>query len=207
MPDHEEPVPEEPDSYPITVRFHYHRPNGDYEGWNGWIWDNDGISQVNPPYDLVEENGEMIATVKLKPGTCQVGYIFRLGMWVDRDIYEDQFVDITGIISGTVDVYVESGVKGHTVVLADDVISGYIPMTGRILPNREQIMVRMSSAMTDRVVDENTFEVYCNGEKLAVTKIMNVNQYYYLNVSEELVPGIYTVSIDGIDISINFDGI
>jgi pullulanase len=128
-------------------------------------------------------------------------------MWVDRDIYEDQFVDITGIISGTVDVYVESGIKGHTVVLADDVISGYIPMTGRILPNREQIMVRMSSAMTDRVVDENTFEVYCNGEKLAVTKIMNVNQYYYLNVSEELVPGIYTVSIDGIDISINFDGI
>ena len=31
----------------ITVRIHYHRPEGDYEGWELWAWDLDGKSDVN----------------------------------------------------------------------------------------------------------------------------------------------------------------
>ena len=30
----------------ITIRIHYHRPDGDYEGWELWAWDLDGNYEV-----------------------------------------------------------------------------------------------------------------------------------------------------------------
>ena len=47
----------------ITLRLHYHREDGQYTNENGpwemWFWDPDAISDLNPPYSFVEENGEM----------------------------------------------------------------------------------------------------------------------------------------------------
>jgi hypothetical protein len=70
----------------ITVRLHYHREDGQYTNENGpwemWFWDPDAISDMNPPYQFVEENGEMVATIKLKTGTTNVGFIVRNGDFV-----------------------------------------------------------------------------------------------------------------------------
>ena len=192
-------IPEEdPSQYPITLRIHYHRPDGDYEDWELWCWDPEGISLIDPPYALVEEDGEMIATIPVKAGTREVGYLVRLGEWEDKDIYEDQFIDITGVLSGTVDVYIESGVEGHTVVYDADVITGYTIVSARYNAVRGELAVRMSQPITDYTVDTDTFTVTGDQGTIAVSKVIPVSSTYYLTLEEELAPGTYTVSFEGL---------
>ena len=90
----------------ITLRLHYSREDGEYEGWEMWFWDNAAVpsTPLDPPYQFEEIDGEMICTVPLNPGTMEIGYIVRFGDWVAKDIEEDQFIDITGVLGGTVDV-------------------------------------------------------------------------------------------------------
>ena len=120
------------------------------------------------PYDLVEENGEMIATVKLKPGTCQVGYIFRLGTWVDRDIYEDQFVDITGIISGTAD---QTAVKAMKLT-----ISGMIPVVGGILADASETILISAGVMKNAVDIYGLFAIVA----VAIGPFLSIGVQYLL---------------------------
>ena len=114
----------------VTIRIHYHRPDGDYEGWELWSWDLDGNYEVSgslasdgtptnaPPYKLEPSGDEVVATITVPTGTMRVGYIIRYGEWKGKDNDSspgandgyDQFINITGILSGTVDFYIESGV-------------------------------------------------------------------------------------------------
>ena len=96
----------------ITVRLHYHREDGNYEGWEMWFWDLDGISSLNPPYAFEDIDGEKVATIQVKPGTTRIGYIVRQPDWT-KDVEHDQFINITGVLAGTVDFYVESGVASQ----------------------------------------------------------------------------------------------
>ena len=41
-----------------------------------------------------------------------------------KDVDEDQFIDISEMVSGTVDIYVESGVEGYTKEYGDDAVTG-----------------------------------------------------------------------------------
>ena len=179
----------------ITIRLHYHREDGLYtdpetsSNWEMWFWDPAGITTLEPPYQFVEENGEMIATVVVKPGTTSVGYIVRLGEWLDKDIQEDQFIDITGILGGTLDFYVESGVKGGDLVKGDDVVEGVvITDTGYKASNRDgvpEITVMMSSKL-DYKPDLSTFKVSNADGPIEVTSIRDAGQYCFLTLAEPL---------------------
>ncbi len=105
----------------VVLKLHYHRPDGDYTDWSVWFW-NVGAEGVDIPF--AEENGEQVATFPVKPGVTSVGYIVKLPGWAAKDVNKDQFIDVAAYVSGTVHVYVESGVEGHTVVLGDDVVTG-----------------------------------------------------------------------------------
>ena len=105
----------------VVIKLHYHRPDGVYTDWSVWFW-NLGAEGVDVPF--AEENGEQVATFQVKPGTTSVGYIVKLPGWAAKDVNKDQFIDVAAYVSGTVHVYVESGVEGHTVVLGDDVVTG-----------------------------------------------------------------------------------
>ena len=182
-------IPALADSDTITIRLHYHREDGNYEGWEMWFWDDDGISSLAPPYQFEEVDGDMIATVQVKTGTCKVGYIVRQGNWVSKDIEHDQFINITGVLSGTVDFYVESGkatqpkadaiptrealeemviqyngADQNVLVLGEDVVTGVV-ITNSVYSSKNrdgypQIQIQLSSKLADDyVVDENTFVI------------------------------------------------
>ena len=99
---------------PIMIRFHYIRPDRDYEGWNLWVWDHAPVpsTDLEPPYPFEVVGDEAICTFYVNSGTDEVGYIVRYGEWEEKDIEEDQFIDLSGVRSGTVDFYVQSGEKG-----------------------------------------------------------------------------------------------
>ena len=103
----------------ITIRFHYIRPDRDYEGWNLWVWDHAPVpsTDLEPPYPFEVVGDEAICTFYVNSGTDEVGYIVRYGEWEEKDIEEDQFIDLSGVLSGTVDFYVQSGEKGGDLVL------------------------------------------------------------------------------------------
>ena len=104
----------------LTLRLHYHREDGDYDGWDAWLWE-DG--EDGGAYDFEEEDGEMVATKELTPGTTSVGFIIRTKDWA-KDVDEDQFIDISEMVSGVVDIYVESGVEGYTKEYGEDAVVG-----------------------------------------------------------------------------------
>ena len=197
----------------ITIRLHYHREDGLYTdpetsaNWEMWFWDPAGITTLEPPYQFEEVDGEMIATVVVKPGTTSVGYIVRLGEWVDKDIQEDQFIDITGILGGTLDFYVESGVKGGELVKGDDVTEGVvITDTDYKASNRDgqpEVTIMLSSKL-DYEPDLSTFVVSNKDGALEVTNVRNAGQYWFLTLAEplDLARG-YNITFEGRDYAIN----
>ena len=167
----------------ITVKFHYHRDDGNYEGWDMWIWDPDGTSEIATPTELKEESGEMVATVSVKTGTTRLGYIVRYGgnEWV-KDIAEDQFIEIAGVLSGTIHAYIKSGVKGCEVKFGDDVEEGITVVASRYTTADGRIQIKLSKALES--ADLSTFGIRNASTKIDVTELKLVGQYVYLTVGE-----------------------
>ena len=215
-------VPALADDDGITIRLHYDRSEAEdpsYEGWNMWFWDYDGITSLEPPYEFEEIDGEMIATIKVKTGTTKVGYIVRQGEWVAKDVDYDQFINLTGILSGTVDFYVKSGkgsqsgngvelmpsvedlIAGGYMVLGDDVTQGVVVTEAKYkTSNRDgnpEVTVMVSSKL-DYEVDLNTFKVSNKDAEVAVTKIVALGSNYFLTLAEplDLARG-YNVTFEG----------
>ena len=105
----------------VVIKLHYHRPDGDYTDWSVWFWN---FGQEGTDIPFAEENGEMVATFPVASGVTSVGFIVKLPNWAAKDVNEDQFIDVASYLSGTIHVYVESGVKGYELILGDDVVSG-----------------------------------------------------------------------------------
>ena len=103
----------------LVIKLHYNRPDGNYENWSVWFWAPTGVA-----VQFAEEDGEMVATYEVEAGATNVGYIVRLGDWEKKDVDKDQFIDVAAYKSGTLHVYVESGVEGHKVVEGSDVTMG-----------------------------------------------------------------------------------
>lgn len=104
----------------LKLRLHYHRDDGAYDGWMVWFW---AEGQEGADYPFAEEDGDMVATMDVQAGTTSVGFIVKTSDWT-KDVDADQFIDISEMVSGTVDVYVESGVEGYTKEYGDDAVTG-----------------------------------------------------------------------------------
>lgn len=104
----------------LKLRLHYHRDDGAYDGWMVWFW---AEGQEGADYPFAEEDGGMVATMDVQAGTTSVGFIVKTSDWT-KDVDADQFIDISEMVSGTVDVYVESGVEGYTKEYGDDAVTG-----------------------------------------------------------------------------------
>ena len=107
----------------VTIQLHYHRPDGNYEGWDVWSW---ADGQGGAGYAFAEVDGEMVATIPVSSGTTKVGFIVRQGgdSWSAKDVDADQFIELPDVVAGTVHIYVESGVEGYTREDGDDVVTG-----------------------------------------------------------------------------------
>lgn len=104
----------------LVLKLHYHREDGNYSDWDVWLWDAGGEGSG---YAFEEEDGDMVATKVITPGVTSVGFIVRTSSWA-KDIDKDQFIDISEMVSGTVHVYVESGVEGYTKEYGEDAVTG-----------------------------------------------------------------------------------
>ena len=171
----------------VTIRLHYHREDGDYAPWDVWSW-SDGGEGAGYPFE--EDDGEMVATIPVPAGVTKIGYIIRTEDWT-KDVDMDQFIDVSEVISGTVDVYVESGVEGEEKEYGDDVVTGTklknaaydgantvtVLFTGELDAEQEK-----SFYVTGRQGDVEVTEVTLS------EKASDTEYYYNLTIKEELDP-------------------
>ena len=111
---------------PVALKFHYSREDGAYDEWDLFSWG--AITGAAP---FVEEDGEMVATIYANANTSSVGFIVRQGgdAWKAKDPDGDRFVesvytDLGMVKSGTLHIYLTSGVADFTVEEGDDVVKG-----------------------------------------------------------------------------------
>lgn len=79
-----------PDKTEITV--HYTRFDGDYAGWNLWLWPKGGNGAS---YEFTQDDAFGKVAKITVPGTAKVdeiGIIVRLGDWKSKDITQDRFI-------------------------------------------------------------------------------------------------------------------
>jgi pullulanase len=81
----------EPGPRSKTVEIHYERPDGDYRGWNLWVWDT-GIQDGQCDFRLMED-GRAVARIEVEPEAESIGYILRLNDWEEKDGSGDRFIE------------------------------------------------------------------------------------------------------------------
>lgn len=173
----------------LVLKLHYEREDGNYADWSVWFWEY-GAEGVDTPF--AEENGEMVATITITPGTSQVGFIVRTPDW-GKDVNMDQFIDIAECVSGTVHVYVKSGIEGYTKEYGDDVVVG-IKLTSAVYDG-ETIAVTLTNSIEDPA---NAFSVAGKEGEVAISSVTGDGPVYTLELANELdLSKKYSVTFDG----------
>lgn len=156
----------------LTLKLHYHRADGNYDGWDAWLWEEGGDGSA---FAFSEEDGDMVATKTITPGTTSVGFIVRTADWT-KDIDADQFIDISEMVSGTVHIYVESGVEGYTKEYGSDAVTG-TKLTKARYDGETTIQVQMTGAIDGSLT--NAFTVRGTEGTIPVKDIVNDESFLY----------------------------
>lgn len=158
----------------LTLKLHYHRADGNYDGWDVWLWEEGGDGNA---YAFEEEDGEMVATKVVAPGVSSVGFIVRTADWT-KDINEDQFIDISEMVSGTVHIYVESGKKGYTKEYGEDAVTGTKLLKARYEEETQMITVQMTGKIDGDF--KKAFSILGTDGEAAITEVTEEAQFTYL---------------------------
>ena len=134
-------APELSGDYNVTIKLHYNRADGKYDGWNAWIWT---LNLGGKGYPLKEENGEMVATLTVDGRyTTGVSFILRKGQWQEQEFGERQ-IDISTITSGTIHYYAISGKLEGRLEMESDIRYGNKVMSAQLDYDTGFIHVRTS---------------------------------------------------------------
>ncbi|MBO5098221.1 MAG: type I pullulanase [Agathobacter sp.] len=181
---------------PLTVKLHYHRADGNYENWTVWGWEE---GTAGESYPFVEEDGDMVATIIVDAGAPKLGYIVRLGNWEQKDIAEDQFIEVAQYLGGTIHVYVESGVAGHTIKEADDVVTGTKLVSAKY--DGSKIAVNIAGDKVE--LTKESFVIKGSEGNVEITEVSGSGSNVVVKVAKELdLMKSYTITFAGTTVGI-----
>ena len=175
----------------LVLKLHYHRADDNYDGWDVWLWD---AGKDGAGYAFAEEDGEMVATKVIEPGVTQEGFIVRTASW-SKDIDKDQFIDLAEMVSGTVHIYVESGVEGYTKEYGDDAVTGIKLTSASYNEDSNTVIIKMTATVLDY---ESAFRLQSASGDEITAEAAEGNQYEYLLTPQEPLDlsGAYNVLYD-----------
>ena len=89
----------------VTLTIHYHRADGNYDGWNLWVWPEtkDGAAYQ---FQAGTDDFGKTAVISLDTDKTTFGFIVRLNEWEAKDIATDRFFDSVG---GKAEIWLKSG--------------------------------------------------------------------------------------------------
>ena len=162
----------------LVLKVHYHREDGNYEGWDVWLWE---IGGDGGGFAFAEEDGEMVATKVVTPGVTSIGFIVRTADWA-KDVDKDQFIDISEMVSGTVHIYVESGVEGYTKEYGEDAVTGVKLSKARYDQETGTITVEMTGAVEEDL--KSAFRIRGSQGELTIAEAAEGEKWQYILTPE-----------------------
>ena len=169
-----------PDDNTVTIRIHYTRPDGNYDGWNLWVWgSNLGGHRVDFAEELVD--GAKVATIVLDNARDHQNISFKERLSVEGDDWKEQgsmdrSIDLSTIVSGTIDYYIPSG----NVVYGDDIIRKNKISSVEVDYDGNAIVLTAVQAISNY---ETALKLMKGEEEIDVT-ITAVGSKYYLALPE-----------------------
>ena len=85
---------------------HYHRYDGNYEGWDLWLW-GPGLNGSAYEFDSDDVYGK-VAYCTIPEDLSEVGFLVRLGNWAAKDVAQDRYVETD---EGVTEIWLLQGVK------------------------------------------------------------------------------------------------
>ncbi len=188
----------------LSVNLHYLREDGNYENWNVWLWAEGAGGAAYQFGTDTDENG-VTANATFTPGTSKIGFIVRLGEWESKDFDGDQFIEINGVLAGTVDVYVKSGIEGYELKLGDDCVKGLGIYFAEMKSDFKTIRVKFTEEFK---VEGNTVKILdAEGREVAADTIVpDETDAKYVTVTlkdkaDEL--GTYKIEVNGLSFDVD----
>ncbi|MFG0306698.1 MAG: type I pullulanase [Phycisphaerales bacterium JB040] len=123
----------------VTVT--YIRPDRDYDGWNLWVWPENGEGGRIDFTDITEAGATV--TIPWANASTRLGFIVRRGEWAEKDIDHDRMIDP----STQSDVYLLSG--DPTVYTRPDQIDFSTRVTGAFLDSADDVTFGVTQLLTD----------------------------------------------------------
>lgn len=152
------------DSGKTTLVIHYHRFNGDYEGWNLWIWV-PGREGSSCQFDQRDSYG-MKAVVDLEGSHPRLGFIVRKGNWEAKDTPDDRFVDIRG---GFAEIWLVQDDRRVYSTRPDP-----RPGMRATLDGEDLLTVRLAAPAKPAGTEFEGFRVTCDGEEQEIASVERV---------------------------------
>ncbi len=191
------------DNNKITLKIHFHREDGDYEGWNVWGW---RTGAGGEGYEFEDEDGEKVVTIALDDARANSDYNYivrkRVGDndWADKNDPNDQKIDLSDVLSGTVHFYIEGGKPNGTRVLGDDALTGAKVLTADYDSESGHIIV--TTGLPVEGVAKDVFMLTTSGKEVPLKKV-NVNDTVYELITVE---DLTTMEAKAKTYSLMFDG-
>ncbi len=85
---------------------HYHRYDGNYEGWDLWLW-GPGLNGSAYAFDSEDDYGK-VAHCSIPEELDEVGFLVRLGNWAAKDVAQDRYVNTENEVT---EIWLLQGVK------------------------------------------------------------------------------------------------
>ena len=166
----------------ITVKLHYSRPDGDFSGWNAWMWT---LTKGGRDYAFEQTETDRTATMVVDgyTTTC-INFIVRKGMWEAQEFAERQ-IDVSTVLGGTVHCFITSGVEAVKVILGDDVVIANKLLASELNYDQNTIAVKTSMEVSNpeafRILDISGEDV-----QIAITGIQGGAGEYQLALNKPL---------------------
>lgn len=181
----------------ITIRLHYFRDDGNYDGWNVWFWSTSDGKQYD--FDKTVDDDGVTCTAHFDAGTRKVGFHVRLNDWDVKDYADDRYIDTSKYITGTIDVYVVSGHSIVDVKYNSDCVKGTAVKSAVMSGDYESVTVFLS----DSAEDSTTVAIYdADGDELeseSVTIDERNKEKVIVKLKEKADwAGSYTVLLNGV---------
>lgn len=92
----------------LTLEIHYIRQDGDYEGWNLWLWQEGEEGQA---YSFQTDKIGACSQIVLHYGKedARIGILVRKGDWEEKDMEEDRFLDLSQVKDGHLTLWLWQG--------------------------------------------------------------------------------------------------
>ncbi len=137
------------DKNEITLNIHYARSDKAYEGWNMYLYNGAGTLKAQTEY--LTDDG-LVTTLILEGRAVQsVNVIPRLStkdnQWASQEA--TQTVDLSNVLSGTVDYYINAGSSAGVRVLNSDVVTGHKLSDVQLNYDTNLITVTLAQSVSD----------------------------------------------------------